>query len=179
MKVRNSQVDSLFQAIESLTPRTDTVLVYFVAMNLPVLRRNVEALRAVRKPSPDYLEYEQRRNRLCVEYADRDAQSRPISEQVALPGGGTVTVYSMDERKEEFDAACALLDTEFQDVCQQRMTQEVEVHALMQQEVDVDLVSIRMSECPAGVITGGMATVLMETGLLVWDVEKPGEQTEI
>jgi hypothetical protein len=180
MKIRNSQVDTLSQVLGSLGAHVGAKLVYFVAMNLRSLQPIVESLRAARKASPGYLEYERRRNLLCIEYANRDEQLQPISNIVSLPGGGgTATVYVIKERKAEFDTACAELDKEFQDVCQQKMAQEVEVHALMQQEVAIDLVRIRMSECPEDVITGDIAAVLMAADLLEWDVEKPGDQTEI
>lgn len=178
MTIKNSQVEGLSRILTQLGTFTGVKLVYFVAMNLQRLQLAVAAIQTAQKPIPGYAEYEQRRNALCSKYADRDSQSRPIRQRIKVPGG-EATIYDIVERREECDAALAILDSEFDVVRQARMAQEAEIHAFMQQEADVDLVKIKMSECPPETLTGDVAAVLMAAGILEWDIEKPGDTTEV
>jgi hypothetical protein len=177
MTIKKGQVDGVVGALGFLGDFTGACLAYFVAINLQRLQPILVALGNARKPVPGAVQHERQHQALCVEYADRDEKGRPIYRRAEVPGGVGV-IYDIHDRQGEYEEALNKLNEQSRDIQQAQMKQAADVRALLEQEIDVELVTIKASECPEEAFTGNVVAVLMAAGLLEWDIQTPGASTE-
>lgn len=171
MKIRRGDIESLIPVLDRLGQHTAPFIVYFVARNIQVIRPIVEAIQAARAPIPGFDVYTQEHKALCLKHAKRDAQARPVSDSVKTPQG-LETTYAMADQG-VFDEELNQLNAKHKELRDNVMEQQVQLRRLLQEKIEVELVILRMSDCPEGVIDGNTAGFLMALNLLEWDTEVP------
>ena len=171
MQIRHRDIESLIPVLDRLGQSTAPFLVYFVARNIQIMRPVSEAIRLARAPIPGVDVYMQEHKTLCLKHAERDAQARPISTHVKTMQGEEVTYAIAD--KGAFDEELNQLNAKHAEIRDKVMEQQTQLRRLLQEQVDVELVTMRMSDCPEGVIDGNTAGFLMALNLLKWDTAVP------
>lgn len=172
MKIRHGDIESLIPVLNRLGPQTAPFVVYFVARNIQVIRPIMQAIQAARAPVSGFEEYTQAHKALCLKHAKCDAQARPISESVQTPGG-LETTYAIEDQG-AFDAGLVTLNEKHVTIRAAIMEQQAQLRRLLHEAVEVELVTLRMSDCPKDVIDGNTAGFLMGLNLLEWDIPAKG-----
>lgn len=172
MKVRRKDIESLIPVLDRLGQHTAPFVVYFVARNIQVIRPIVEAIQLARAPIPGFDAYTQKHKALCLKHAERDAQARPVSDSVKTPQGLEVTYAIADQVA--FDVELNQLNIKHEAIRNKAMEQQMQLRRLLQEKIEVELVTLRMSDCPKDVIDGNTAGFLLALNLLEWDTAIPG-----
>lgn len=172
MKVKHTDIEFFAGILTELGDRTEPYLVYFVAGNTLAITPVLKAIGAVRVSLQGSEVYERAHLVLCMKNARKDEQGRPICQRAQSPQGMTTT-YAIEDQA-IFDIELQELNQKYVGLREQMMAREEQIHRLLREEVEIELVSIRMSEC-ADAITGNMASFLMRLGILEWDIERPGQ----
>lgn len=170
MKIIYADVEMLSQILRELGEFTGPCLVNFVVRNSAAIGPVIKILVASRAPVRGNDEYTRAQQTLCFRFSKKDEQQRPICQRIETPQGPATNYEIEDEIA--FQAAVRELDEQYADVRQRYMTQQEQLSALLREEIELPLVSIKMSQCPKEAITGNRAALLARLGLLIWDVEE-------
>lgn len=169
-------VDSILQRLGS---SVEPFFAYSVSQNRSSLEPIVTAIKAAQKMSPAFTKFEEERQKLLQEYAKKDAQGRPVFQTQNYGNGMTGRVYDIEDR-DALEKAVTTLSTsdEFKHVVEDEEERRVKLQELMDQEVEIDVFKIKMSDAPKNLITGNDMTILLQVGILEFDLKREDVKSE-
>jgi len=171
VKVPHKTFPALNQVLRRLGDETLPRFAYAIARNQSRIKNILEALEKGQTPLPEFQAFTRDRIALCEEYADKGEDGQTIKRATpgARPGEGET--FQIVERKEEFDAAIEKLREEYPSVIKDEEARRKDFVALLDEEVEFEPYQLKMSVCPEGILNGNDMTVLLECGILQWDID--------
>jgi hypothetical protein len=172
-KITHTQILILDAVFKRLGSATEPWFAYTVAKNKTAMAPVLEALQAARQRSPEFEKFEAARKQLLEKHANKDASGAPIAKRTTLPDGSVQETYDIaDQAALSAELQELITSEEYADIIRKEEARLVKLQELLTSTVEVDLVPIRMSEAPEGILTGNDMSVLMEAGLLDWDLKR-------
>jgi len=144
--LKNSQILDLIEGISRINEMTieediSKKFNYALIMNDNNNRSTAKAIIEVSTPSDKYAEYENERESIVLEYCIKDDDGKPV-----LTDGRWIKV--IPDKKEELDTKIEELNTQYQDVLDQRNKDLEDFNTILDTEVDVDIVTVSIDDVP-------------------------------
>ena len=172
MKITPRDIEKLAGVLRTIGSSTSPFLVYFVAINGRHIEPVLKSLASSRGVVDGYPAYADEHRALCEAHAHKDENGLARSTQHKTDQG-VQTAYSIKDPA-EYGVAYAELQAKHADVLKAHEEHQAGRAEFETTEVELPLISIKMSQCGAGIITGDLAMFLMSRGLLEWDIEQLG-----
>ncbi|MFA6077366.1 MAG: hypothetical protein WC735_04825 [Candidatus Paceibacterota bacterium] len=141
---------NLFSTLNKLGKLTGVKFAYAVARNLAFLKPEYEALQEAVKPTEDFVKYEEERVELAKEYAKKDAEGKPISENNA---------YVLED-KETFDVKFIELKKKHKKTLEAREAQLKEQEELLKTDSTLVLYKVKIEDVPKDITVAQMNSIL-------------------
>ena len=161
-------IDSILQRLGT---STEPWFAYSISQNRTLLEPTVNAVRAAQKRDPLFDKFEEQRKELLKKHAKKDDKGQPIGHTTNYGNGMSGIIYDIEDEAALGVDVEALRDTdEFRDVVQEEDARREKLIDLMSRETEIDIFVIKMSDAPDNLITGNEMTLLMQCGILEWDL---------
>jgi len=134
---RVANMGNVFRALKDSTTLNNIHLSYAIAKNIRLIEQHFATFKDIAKPTDDYMEFENARVKLNVEYAQKDGRKQPriIDNK-----------YIIDpEKQEQFDVAVNTLREEFKNVIATYEQKQRDIEKMLDDECEVDLYPIKLS----------------------------------
>lgn len=141
MLMTREKIVALYQLLTRLASQKTTVKFHFLAAkNRRVLEPEVKSIQEANEPTPEYMEFEGARIKLCHECSHKDDDGNPIINN---------NNYSIiEEKQEEFSEKMTALKEKYEDVVKQTEERTQQFLELLQEEVEVELNRFKLEELP-------------------------------
>jgi len=136
---------------------------YFIARNKMLLKKEIELLMEVQKPSDDFLAFDNKRVLLLQKYADKDKNGKT---QFCTQSNQ----YFLTTNREQFEEEFSKLREEYKDVLDIRDKQMKTFSEMVEEDIQVQLMKIKLSHLPTE-IEPVVLNVFMEADLVEDDSE--------
>lgn len=159
MEIKRKDLVTVWAVLESLrTAKTNIRTTYTIAKNRNLVQPEMEAIQAATKLDGSLLQYEQARVKLCQDLAVKDANGNPLTENSS---------FVFDEKgKIEFEAKLKELQTEMPEALEQAKEQDKQLEGLMDETVEIALLSFQLSILPDDLMSVAQLEVLDKYGLI-------------
>lgn len=124
---------------------------YAVAKNFKLINDEVDIIRDLVKPSPEFEAFDNARNGICAKFAEKDEGGNPI----IMNGEYKIKVEDISD----FNKSMNVLMEESKDVIAVRTKQLEDYNSLIGEDVELSLHKIKLSSIPDGVSPAQMATI--------------------
>ena len=175
MKLTNAQIleidDALKVIEEDATEAKDPWFAYGVSQIRMAFEPAVKACAAADAPLPRVIELQNRSNELLEKHAKKRSNGRPKYTSVQLPGGGERRNYEIED-PEALDKAQIELLEEYSGLDDEVIKHKERYQEVLQEEVELDIPQLKMSEAPANITKGPLMRVLLQNEILIWDLKK-------
>lgn len=131
---------------------------FAIHRNLEYFKDEIKAMAETQKESPRFEEYQQKRNQVGMEYADKDENGNPVMQLVE----GT-NVYVVSERKEEANGKIAELIKEYHDAIEEHKEAMNQFNELMEEEIEIDVCKISFEYLPEDADYNAFKWIIKET----------------
>ena len=156
--MKNRDLLNLYNVLKKIEGRQFTVkFSYFVAKNKIALQNELEILDQVKKPSPDYIEYDTKRAKLAFEYADKTEQGKPRIEN---------SNFIITERVDEFKTELDKLKEEYAKMIAEQDKKVKEFESVLDEDVKFDGVKVEMKDIPETIEPSILETFL-QTNMII------------
>ncbi len=156
--MKNRDLLNLYNALKTIEGRQFTVkFSYFVAKNNIALKSDLEILDTVKKPTPEFIEYDTKRAKLAYDYADKSVNGKPRIEN-----NNFIIVERVDEFKIELDK----IKEEYKNVIAEQEQKVKDFESILDNEVEFTGVKIDLKDIPE-TIEPSILEVLMQTKMLI------------
>lgn len=146
--MKNYEIYQINEALGELKQIAKKELAYAVYKNLQKIGQEIEIIEKMKyQPSDKFLEYDGKRNQVCISYADKDENKEPI----VIPGTqpGEPGKYKIPEKKQEkFMTELQKLQDDYKDVLEEKRIQEQEFVDFLNAESELELVKISKDVLP-------------------------------
>jgi hypothetical protein len=159
MNIRKSDLLQLQAIFEKLSIEKHPLkFSYFLAKNKSIIKKEVEILRELQKPSEEYNIFDKKRIMLAHELAERiPGTDKPVIQNNA---------YVMGKNQEEFDRRLSILKNEFKDAIKKFEDQISDFKEILKEEFNFDnSYKIKINDLPDH-IEPQLIELFLNTGLL-------------
>ncbi len=153
--MKNKELQELLRGIDLAGSLKGIKFAYAMAKNRNLIKQELTTLQEIVKPNEKYSEYENKRIKLCEEYADKDEKGKPKMEIL----NEATKEYVISDRK-GFDKALEDLRKEYKEVLDERDAQIKEVNELLEKESDLVPFMVEYEDLPQD-ITGNMLSLII------------------
>jgi len=161
--MKNRDLLNLYNALKTIEGRQFTVkFSYFVAKNKIALKNDLEILDSVKKPTPEYIEYDTKRAKLAFEYSDKTDDGKPRIEN-----NNFIITEKVDEFKTELDK----LKEEYSKSIDEQEQKVKDFENLLDNEVQFTGIKIDMKDVPE-TIEPAILEILLETNMVIEETKK-------
>lgn len=158
--MKNSELFSLQLGLQAVAALKGLKFAIAVAKNTKMVTEEIQTINEEQNTSAptaseEFIAYDTERVALAIEYSDKDDEGKPIIQD---------RQYSLDSRREEFDAVLKVLQEENADAieAQAKSLKEfnAEVKELMDTESTVTLVTVQEESLPEDITAGQLLLIL-------------------
>lgn len=147
--MKNYEIYQINEALGELKQIAKKDLAYVVYKNLQKLSEEMEIIEKMKyQPSEKYLEYDGKRNTVCISYADKDEVTK---EPLVVPGTqpGEPGKYQIPESKQEkFITELQSLQEEYTDSLEDKKKQEQDFIDFLNADSQLELLNINKDILP-------------------------------
>ena len=152
---------SLWNALSKMEGmKYDVRFSYILAKNKIALKPEIEILNELKKSSPDYLEFENKRVELAQKYCDRDSSGtlKIINNQFVI------------KEKQLFEEEIIKLKTEYMKPIENREKQLKEYEVFLNEDIYFTPAKVKFSYLPSQ-IESSLMEILIEAGIIEDDID--------
>ena len=151
--MKNWELLNLYQVLSSVSELKGVKFSYFVVKNLGLLEREIKNLEEVIKASKDYYEFEEKRIELAKKHAKKDDKGEPKTKEV-----DGKKVFDMKSQI-AFDKEFKELQKKNKKTLEEREKQIKEYNELIEQDSDIKLHKIKLSDIPEEINVSQMKAI--------------------
>jgi hypothetical protein len=151
--MKNWELLNLYQVLSSVSDLKGVKFSYFVVKNLSLIEREIKSLEKVIEASKDYYEFEEKRIELAKKHAKKDKDGEPKTKEV-----NGKKVFDM-ESQVAFDKEFKALQKKNKKTLEEREKQIKEYNELIEQESDIKLHKIKLSDIPEEINVSQMKAI--------------------
>lgn len=133
-KFTNGELIDLYNSLEMLNDLSGSKFVFALDINMSRLETEIKSLNKAIEPSKEYKKFEQEKEVINQNFAEKDEKNNPVKE--AVDGSGLFRYIINPERKKEYDEAMAELMKEYDEAIQKRKKSIAEYRELLDSEND-------------------------------------------
>ena len=149
LKMTRDKVAELYGVLNQLGNTKGPVKFGFIAAkNKRVAEPEVKSLQEANKPIPEYMESEDKRLKLCREYAEKDDKGNPVVMGQAFK--------IQEDLKAEFDEKIEALKEEYKETIEETEKRQEEFRKLLEEEIELEFNTFKMSEMPEEMLNRDM-----------------------
>jgi len=115
---------------------------YALIMNEENVQSNVKAIQGIAKPSDNYMEYEQKRNNILIEYGKSDASGNIILNE------NNGVVFKDEESEKNAIDEINKLNEEYLDILDERNEDIKQYNELLMTDVELNLIVVSLDDVP-------------------------------
>lgn len=149
IKLKRQAVLDLWNGLQGVGNLTGVKIAYAVGKNIEKVKQEVEVIGKTIQPSKEFMEYDQKRVALAQKHAKKDDKGQPI-----VAGGQ----YIMEDRA-AFDKDFETLKEENKTVVESREKQQTDYITLLDEEVELDLHTVKLSDVPETITVQQMSKI--------------------
>lgn len=150
MKIKRKTLASMWGLINKiLGEKTSVKFHYLMLKNKKLLEPEIESLQKTNEPPQGKTEFEEKRVKLCKEYAEKDEAGKPKLEDDQF---GNKNFVVPDEAKPEFEEKLAVLKEEYKSAFDEFEKQQKDFLDLLEEEVEIELARIPLSIMPEDIV---------------------------
>ena len=163
--MKNRELEELARGIYDCSSLIGVKFACALAKNKKAIDKEVKLLQETLKFTKNYEEYENKRIKLCDEFATKDENGKP---QIKVLGCNVVSgikreegeyVFT-DENKKMFEEKLAVLRKEYTEELDERKKQIKEFNELLENEADIELYMIAFEDVPQDITTNMMSAII-------------------
>lgn len=143
--MKYKDVVALWNSIYEAGGKKGTKFAYGVIKTRQSIEPVINELMKLQVPPKEYVEYDNKRSKLCVEYSDKDENNKPKTT------GNNYIIA--EDRKPEFEEKMKGLNEEYAEVQKAFLKQIGDYNEKLNEEVKVHLHKIPLSQFPADMTT--------------------------
>jgi len=142
--MKNREIFELRTALEELSEIRGKSFAYAVFKNKEMLDKEVEIINQLKKdPHPDYINYENERQLLCIQFADKDEDNNPV---LMYNPNGTQS-YKIDEM-EKFNEEYTNLSGKYESVLKDMEDSKKDFDEFLDKDSEVELKKVGINDLP-------------------------------
>jgi hypothetical protein len=143
--MKNSDLINLLDAINSLTGVKGKGFAYAIFKNKALIEEEIKIFEQVkREPHPDYPNYENERNIVCINYAKKDENGNPLKQGVPPQQHYVIDPAEMNNFQEEMQEVHEKYAEVLQDMEEAKKDQD----EFLAKEAQIDLIKIKFEDLP-------------------------------
>ncbi len=135
----NKEVIDLYSKLEQLNNLSGDIFAYKIIYNKRKIMELVEIYNEMIKPSKEFMEFERKREALCIEYSDKDETENPIIVNKTYLIQTHATIFNIEFEK---------LKSEYNDILMHRQEVLINSKKFLYLPSDITLKLINLSELP-------------------------------
>lgn len=146
MKITKRKILEINAALDRLgAQKVGVKFAYGLAKNRKLIEAEVAALKEASKPTPEFLEFEAKRQKLCERYAVKKENGAPMTVDY---GGGSGIYIIEPIKQKEFDRELDALKTENEEVIDDQEKRNKQVEEILKDEVDIEFCKMKLDAFP-------------------------------
>ncbi len=162
MKIKRKDLITIWAVLETIKDsKTNIRTTYTIAKNRNLIEPEVVAIQEAMKLFGPLAEYENKRVSLCKEYCKKNDNGDPITDNGSY-------VFDSDQRV-EFEKKLKELQESMPEAIEQAKKQEIEIENLMEDVVDIELLTFKISSLPDNLMSVAQLEVLDKCNLITAD----------
>lgn len=169
------QLDGVLKDLSKRVHKKYVKFHYALGRNLSAIREPVEEINAFQIPDVSYREYQSEQRKLLNKFARRDKNREVVKSQVPLNNQGLVKEAYDIADETALQEALAELDArpKFEKAMADELERQREYEKLLKQTVEFTPFELKYSSCrPQDVFNGIEMQVLLDGGILIWDLDE-------
>jgi hypothetical protein len=140
--MKNRDLIMLVQVLAQFTNVKGKDFAYAVFKNKQLIEQEIKIFDQMKKqPHPDYMNYEQERQLVCINYADKDENGNPVVEN------NHYKISSMGDFQKEMDA----VRDKYKEVISDIENSNKEFEEFLDKDADVKLVKVAVKDLPESI----------------------------
>ena len=142
--MKNREIYELRKSLEDLSNIKGKTFAYTVFKNKEILDKEIEIINQLKKePHPDYMNYENERQLLCIKHAEKDDNNNPVL--VYNPDGSQV--FKIKDLK-TFNEEYAEVAEKYKETIDDMNLTKKEFEDFLEKDSDVELKKVSIDELP-------------------------------
>ena len=156
--MKNRDLLNLYKALTTIEGRRLTIkFSYFVAKNKIALKNKLKIFESVKKPTPEFIEYDAKRAKLAYDFSDKTEDGKPKIEN-----NNFIIIERVDEFKTEIDK----IKKEYKDAIKDQEQKVKEFESVLDNEVEFGGMKIYLKDVPE-TIEPSILETLIQTKMII------------
>lgn len=151
---------------------------YTVSRNRSAIEPFIKALGDAQAPTEMEKEYQKARAVLLEAHSEKDAKGNPVRLPVVLPDGQQGFKYDIKNEAAFFAAEAEMVKEKFPTLEEEAKNKLASIQALLDSVAEVSLVPFKMSEVPKNLLSGNDMHLLIQLGVLDFDLKRDEKTKE-